>query len=85
MFERVGVCSWSLRPTSLANLVELVQRTGLPTVQLALEPFRTNPEAWPIRKAVKAFSDAGLTIASTMMTTKGEDYTTIQSIERTAS
>lgn len=83
MFDRVGVCSWSLRPTSVPDLVEKVRRSGLTSVQIALEPFRTNPQAWSVRSVAKAFADAGLSVASAMMTTKGEDYTTIQSIERT--
>jgi L-ribulose-5-phosphate 3-epimerase len=83
MFDRVGVCSWSLRPTSLPDLVRKVEQAGLSCVQMALEPFRTDPSNWPQRNLAKTLSDAGITAASAMMATKGEDYTTLQSIERT--
>jgi sugar phosphate isomerase/epimerase len=83
MFSRLGVCSWSLRPTSIDDLIALMGRTGLTSVQLALDPFRTDPKAWPIVVAGKRFADAGISIASGMMTMKGEDYSTLRSIEFT--
>lgn len=83
MFDRVGVCSWSVRPTSVEDLISKIQLMGLNTVQLALDPIRTDPVAWSLRSVVKGFADNGIAIASGMMCTKGEDYSTLESIELT--
>lgn len=83
MFDRVGVCSWSLRPTSVEDLAAKVIRCGVTSIQLALDPIRLEPGAWPIRKINKVLGDAGINIASVMMTMKGEDYSTLRSIELT--
>jgi sugar phosphate isomerase/epimerase len=83
MFDRVGVCSWSLRPASLPDLVEKVAATGVTSVQLALEPFRADPRAWPVPATLKALSERGVSVVSGMMSMKGEDYSTLESIERT--
>ena len=83
MFDRIGVCSWSLQPTSLTDLIEKMQRTGLTNTQIALAPLRTEPDRWPLRKIQSEFSKSGISIASAMMSTLGEDYSTIQSIQRT--
>ena len=40
MIGRVGVCSWSLKPESPADLVRKVQELGLTQVQIALAPLR---------------------------------------------
>ena len=40
MIGRVGVCSWSLKPESPADLVRKVQELGLTQVQIALGPLR---------------------------------------------
>lgn len=83
MFDRVGVCSWSLRPTSVGDLADKVARTGVNCVQIALEPFRTDPAAWTVPALAKALSERGASVASAMMAMKGEDYSTLHSIERT--
>lgn len=83
MFDRVGVCSWSLRPASVADLIEKVGRCGLNSVQLALDPIRVDQNAWPVKKVVSSLADAGITVISAMMGTKGEDYSTLHSIELT--
>ncbi len=77
----LGVCSWSLQPTSPADLVDKLRATGLSSVQLALDPIRTGQmdEAETIARLRKA----NITIRSGMMGTKGEDYTTLESIKRT--
>ena len=40
MKTRIGVCSWSLQPTSPADLVAKVKACGLNRVQLALNPLQ---------------------------------------------
>lgn len=77
---RVGVCSWSLRPEHPEHLLELLAPLGLTRVQLALVPC---VEALSWRDAVGALRARGLTIASGMLATVGEDYSTLDSIART--
>jgi L-ribulose-5-phosphate 3-epimerase len=77
---RVGVCSWSLRPERPDHLLDLLAPIGLTRVQLALVPCVDTP-AW--RDAVGLLRARGLTIASGMLATVGEDYTTLESIART--
>jgi sugar phosphate isomerase/epimerase len=58
-----------------------VLRLGLDTVQLALSPMIREPDVWG--EAAARLRDAGIEIVSGMMTTIGEDYSTLQSIART--
>jgi sugar phosphate isomerase/epimerase len=74
----LGVCSWSLRPASAAELAERVRATGLAWVQLALDPLREG--AWPVASTRAALAEAGIGIVSGMMGTVGEDYSTLDSI-----
>lgn len=79
--DRLAVCSWSLQSNSAGDLFQKLAATGIPRVQIALDPIRDNPEAWP------NFADAcvrqGVTCVSGMFGTVGEDYTTLESIRRT--
>ena len=79
--HRVGVCSWSLQPSSATDLVAKVRATGLSAVQLHLDPLRTGE--WPERPALDALEEAGIAVLSGMMTTRGEDYSTLETIART--
>jgi len=76
---RLGVCSWSLRPASPADLASKVRAVGISAVQLALDPLREG--AWGEHETLAALE--GITILSGMMGTKGEDYTTLDSIRAT--
>lgn len=78
---RLGVCSWSLRPGSPAELAELVGATGLRAVQLALDPLRTGELG--VAETTAALARAGVVVASGMMAMAGEDYSTLESIRRT--
>jgi len=77
---RIGACSWSLRPEHPEHLLELLEPLGLTRVQLALVPCMEAP-AW--RGAVGTLRARGLSIASGMLATVGEDYSTLESIART--
>ena len=79
---RLGVCSWSLRPTDPRDLAEQVRACGLDAVQLALDPLRPG-RGWDPDQAAATLRDAGITIASGMMAPAGEDYSTLDSIRRT--
>src|SRR5690606_8699876 len=81
LLNRLAVCSWSLRPENPADLIAKVQATGLSRVQLALNPLRVNPETWGTIAADA--QTAGIEIVSGMLETKGEDYSTLESIRRT--
>lgn len=79
--RRVGVCTWSLRPGTVAELVERVRATGLATVQLGLEPLvagRMDPMA-----TGRALAAAGIGIASGALAFPSEDYSTLESIRVT--
>jgi L-ribulose-5-phosphate 3-epimerase len=79
--RRLGVCSWSLQPRSITELIGRVQATGLTAVQLALDPVRTG--VMPLDELQPAFERAGIAILSGMMAMAGEDYSTLESIRRT--
>src|SRR5262245_49404591 len=78
---RIGVCSWSLRPASVDDLIAKVRACGLTHVQLALDPIRTG--AWDATATWNALAGAGITVVSGMMGMKGEDYSTLESIRAT--
>ncbi|HMQ14347.1 MAG TPA: sugar phosphate isomerase/epimerase family protein [Phycisphaerae bacterium] len=81
MSVRVGVCSWSLQPKSPADLVDRLRATGLEAIQLALDPLGDAP--WDMAITRRILREANVTILSGMIRTKGEDYTTLESIRGT--
>ncbi len=81
MIGSLGVCSWSLRPASPADLVERVSACGLKAVQLGLEPIRSG--AWDLHETSEALADARIEILSGMLETEGEDYSTLETIKTT--
>ena len=76
----VGVCSWSLCPSSAADLVRDVHAIGVECVQLDLAPFVKGE--WPVA-ALSTLRDAGIAIGSGMLAFDGEDYTTLETIRDT--
>ncbi len=79
--SRLAVCSWSLQPSSPAELVERLVSTGVRRVQLALDPLRDEPAVWG--DAPARLEAAGIRIVSGMFGTVGEDYTTLETIKAT--
>jgi sugar phosphate isomerase/epimerase len=79
VIRRLGVCSWSLQPTGPRDLAAKVASIGLRAVQLALDPIRTGAWSEPETRAALE----GVQLLSGMMGTKGEDYSTLDSIRRT--
>lgn len=77
----IGVCSWSLQPSSPDDLVTKVRAAGLRAVQLALDPLVDG--TWPIDETLSVLEKAGIDVRSGMMRTRGEDYSTLESIRRT--
>jgi L-ribulose-5-phosphate 3-epimerase len=78
--QRLGVCSWSLRPTSPQDLITQLRATGLSRVQLALDPLREAPAVWG--EAIPLLRQSGITIVSGMFGCVGEDYSTLESIRK---
>ncbi len=78
---RIGVCTWSLRPASVQDLVAEVQGTGVTCIQLALDPIRTGN--WSLAQTRDVLDGAGMSIISGMMAMEGEDYSTLETIRRT--
>jgi sugar phosphate isomerase/epimerase len=79
--ERLAVCSWSLQPTSPADLVAKLESTGVRRVQLALDPLRESPGVWG--EAITLFRRKGITTVSGMFGCVGEDYSTLETIRLT--
>ena len=79
--DRLGVCSWSLRPETGADLLASVLRLGLPKIQLALAPVVENPKAFG--DVIQRLRDEGVAIASGMFGAVGEDYSTLETIKST--
>jgi sugar phosphate isomerase/epimerase len=77
----LAVCSWSLQPTDHKDLATKVKASGLSRVQLALDPLRTG--AWKEQITAAHLREQGIQVISGMMSTRGEDYSTLRSIERT--
>ncbi|MEY3143522.1 MAG: hypothetical protein RLY21_2015 [Planctomycetota bacterium] len=77
----IAVCSWSLRASNSAMLVERVQATGARAVQLALTPIADWEAAWG--DTFERLADAGIEVVSGMLETVGEDYSTLDTIRAT--
>jgi len=82
--NKVGVCSWSLRPASPADLVRSLRSVAVDCVQLALGPFGpATPGGWSVDETLGLLRDAGIEVRSGMIGMRGEDYSTLDSIRRT--
>ncbi|MBM3881433.1 MAG: sugar phosphate isomerase/epimerase [Verrucomicrobia bacterium] len=82
LVERLGICSWSLQPDSADDLFQKLAETGIPRIQIALDPIRENAGgAWSNFAARCA--QQGVRCVSGMFGTVGEDYSTLDSIRRT--
>ncbi len=78
--DRLGVCSWSLQPSSPDELIEKLNRIGIMKIQLALDPLVAEPQ-WFGAGAMLA--EAGVQIASGMFGCIGEDYSSLDAIKIT--
>ncbi|MCH2136645.1 MAG: sugar phosphate isomerase/epimerase [Phycisphaerales bacterium] len=79
--SRLGVCSWSLRPTSPDDLVQQVLGTGLKAVQLALSPIVSDRDTWG--ECISRLLEHDVQLLSGMIEPVGEDYSTIDRIRET--
>ncbi len=78
----IGVCSWSLRPKNMTELVAHLDKVGLDHVQLALGPL-LDMDAATRDAEIKVLADAEIAISAGMIGFAGESYTTISSIRLT--
>ena len=78
---QIGVCSWSLQPSSPRDLLELLEQTDIKTVQLALVPLVEEPRIWA--ESIEILREHGVQVASGMFQTAHEDYSTLETIRRT--
>ena len=79
--DRLAVCSWSLQPKSVDELIAGMREIGLTRIQLALDPLLEPTDGW--KDTFPRLRDAGLEVISGMMGCVGEDYTTIETIHKT--
>tara|TARA_Y100000589_G_scaffold7018_1_gene6003 strand:+ start:7238 stop:8092 length:855 start_codon:yes stop_codon:yes gene_type:complete len=79
--HRTATCSWSLQPSSAAELVDSLRRTGLQAVQLAISPVVGDPERWD--EVFDRLDGEGIEIISGMMEPLGEDYSSLEAIAAT--
>ncbi len=77
---KLGVCSWSLRPSDPIALVERMRALEIPRIQLALVPCIADAK-W--HGAVDRLRGDGIEILSGMLAMAGEDYSTLESIAQT--
>ncbi|MDP6520761.1 MAG: sugar phosphate isomerase/epimerase family protein [Planctomycetota bacterium] len=84
MANRIGVCSWSLRPDSAAQLAEQVESLGLDCLQLALSPVRLDRNGgWDRGEVFRQLRARNIAAPSGMLEMLGEDYSTPETIRRT--
>jgi L-ribulose-5-phosphate 3-epimerase len=78
----VGVCSWSIQPDGVNDLIVKLRELQLQHVQLALTPLLAMPD--DVRAdAIRALRDAGIQITAGMINFSGEDYSSIAAIRKT--
>lgn len=77
----IGVCSWSLQPTSPDDLSKKIRACGVNAVQIALEPFRSG--AWSVDYFLALMQNSSITPVSGMCQPIEEDYSTLETIKKT--
>jgi sugar phosphate isomerase/epimerase len=78
----IGVCSWSLQPSGIGDLVAQVKQLGLSHVQLALGPLVGLDQKQKLHELARLRA-SGLSLTGGMIAFPGEDYSTIDAIRRT--
>tara|TARA_R110002072_G_scaffold42064_11_gene118019 strand:- start:39219 stop:40085 length:867 start_codon:yes stop_codon:yes gene_type:complete len=78
---KLGVCSWSLQTQSPSALAQAIKQCGLNATQLALDPLIDGD--WDLTELVAVFKEHQIELLSGMITTIGEDYSTLDSIKAT--
>ena len=81
MANRIGVCSWSLQPSDTHDLTQSLEKVGVTRVQLHLNPYADSVAERS--GLIRSIDQNQLEVLSGMMTTVGEDYSTLDSIKET--
>jgi len=79
--NRLAVCTWSLQAKTPELLLANLKVIGIPQVQLALDPIRSDPQTWG--KVADLLRQNDIQVVSGMLATVGEDYTTMETIRKT--
>src|SRR5205814_3437320 len=78
----IGVCSWSLEPKTMSDLVAMMRRLELSHTQLGLGRLLAMDQ--PSRASeIKTLTDSRIQLTASMIGFLGEDYSTIASIKQT--
>jgi sugar phosphate isomerase/epimerase len=78
----IGVCSWSLQPKGMEDLLGQVRRLGLEHIQLGFQWIQEMDDAMRA-SALSQLKSSGVQLTGGMMSFAGEDYSTIAAIRRT--
>jgi sugar phosphate isomerase/epimerase len=78
----LGVCSWSLHPADVADLVQKITALGLSHVHLALQPLLFLDDKRKFEQ-LGHLRHSGVTITAGMIAFPGEDYSSIARIRTT--
>lgn len=78
----IAVCSWSLQPKDMADLLGQIRMLGLEHVQLAMGPLLELDEA-ARQAALERLAASGVSVTAGMMAFSGEDYSTVATIRET--
>jgi L-ribulose-5-phosphate 3-epimerase len=78
----IGICSWSLRPTGMADLLKKLRALDIGHVHLAISPLLALDDS--TREAeIGLLRDSGVVVTAGMINFPGEDYSTLISIRKT--
>jgi sugar phosphate isomerase/epimerase len=78
----VGVCSWSLHPKDLPDLINQVKAAGLSHIQLGLAGLSVLNEQNK-QQSIQQLKSSGITLTGGMVGFAGEDYSSIAVIRQT--
>src|SRR4051812_15501591 len=80
--HEIGVCSWSLQPRDMSDLVAAVNGLELSLVQLALGPLLSLDDQTR-ESELSVLRDSGVKLSAGMINFPGEDYASISMIRKT--
>ncbi|HVT89566.1 MAG TPA: sugar phosphate isomerase/epimerase family protein [Tepidisphaeraceae bacterium] len=78
----IGVCSWSLQPKDIGDLIEKVRKLELGHVQIALAPLLAMDELQR-NEEIHQLRESGLVLTGSSISFPGEDYSTIAMLRAT--
>ena len=78
----IGVCSWSLHPKDLPDLIAQLKQANLSHIQLGLAGLSVLNDQNK-NQAASLFKQAGITLTGGMVGFGGEDYSSIANIRKT--